>query len=75
LPAIDIQPAGILYWRSLLHWLGGAQLYHAEVPGPQVQRWRPKMRDTAKVLLWIYLALSIAQMAALVLAGMSPFEA
>lgn len=91
----DIQglSPGVLYWRSLLHWLGGLgivvifiavfphvglgsmQLFQAEVPGPQVQRLRPKLRETAKVLLWIYLGLTAAQTIALTAAGMSLFEA
>ena len=90
---IEGLPPGIMYWRSLLHWLGGlgiiviflallpqvglggTQLFQAEVPGPQVQRLRPKLRETAKVLLWIYLALTAAQTLALTAAGMSFFEA
>lgn len=93
LTAIESHPPGILYWRSLLHWLGGlgiiviflailpqvglggTHLFQAEVPGPHKQRLRPKLRETARVLLWVYLALSGLQMVALKLAGMSPFEA
>lgn len=92
-PSIEDLSPGVLYWRSLLHWLGGlgivviflallpqvglgtTQLFQAEVPGPQVQRLRPKLRETAKVLLWIYLALTLAQIVALTLAGMSFYEA
>jgi len=90
---IEALSPGILYWRSLLHWLGGlgivviflavlpqvgmgaSQLFQAEVPGPQVQRLRPKLRETAKILLWIYLGLTAAQMIALTIVGMSFFEA
>ncbi len=93
LPDIESHPAGVLYWRSLLHWLGGlgiiviflavlpqvggsgTQLFQAEVPGVQKQRLRPKLRESAKILLWIYIAMTVLEIAALVLAGMSPFDA
>jgi trk system potassium uptake protein TrkH len=90
---VESQPAGILFWRSLLHWLGGLgiivfsvvliprlgtggfQLFKAEVPGVQIERIKPKLRETAKVLLIIYLSLTLAEAILLWLAGMSFFEA
>ncbi len=89
---IEAQPAGILFWRSLLHWLGGmgiivislaliprlemggSQLFRAEVPGIQVQKLKPKIRETAKVLLIIYTAMTLAQAVLLCLTGMSLFD-
>ena len=62
---LEILPKGILFWRSLTHWLGGMgiillsmailpmlgvggmQLYRAEVPGPVVDRLKPRIRETA----------------------------
>ncbi|HHY11797.1 MAG TPA: TrkH family potassium uptake protein [Firmicutes bacterium] len=90
---IEAQPPGILFWRSLLHWLGGmgiivislaliprlemggSQLFRAEVPGIQVQRLKPRIRETAKVLLIIYSAMTLLQTILLCLSGMSLFEA
>lgn len=89
---VESQPAGILFWRSLLHWLGGLgiivftlvfiprlgtggfQLFKAEVPGVQVERIRPKLRETAKILLIIYFSLTLVQTILLRLAGMSFFD-
>lgn len=89
---IEAQPEGILFWRSLLHWLGGmgiivislaliprlelggSQLFRAEVPGIQVQRIKPRIRETAKILLIIYSAMTLAQTVLLCLTGMSLFE-
>jgi len=55
--------------------LGGSQLFRAEVPGPAVQRLRPRIRDTAKVLWYIYGALSLVQILLLTLTGMSVYDA
>lgn len=90
---IEGQGAGILFWRSFLHWLGGmgiivislailprlelggSHLFKAEVPGPQVQRLRPRLRETARVLYFIYGGLTLAQTVALCVAGMSLYDA
>jgi len=38
--------------------VGGMQLYRAEMPGPEHDRLRPRIRETAKTLWLVYLALS-----------------
>jgi trk system potassium uptake protein TrkH len=55
--------------------IGGSQLFRAEVPGPAVQRLRPRIKDSAKVLWYIYGALSLVQIVLLALSGMSVYEA
>jgi trk system potassium uptake protein len=54
---------------------GGPQLYAAEVANPMPERITPRIRDTAKVLAYVYGGLTLASMTALLLAGMSPFDA
>lgn len=54
---------------------GATQLYAAEAATPIQQRMTPRIQDTAKALLYIYLALSLGIAAALLLAGMGPFDA
>jgi trk system potassium uptake protein TrkH len=54
---------------------GATQLYLAEVATPMPERITPRIRDTAKILAYVYGALTFGIMAALLLAGMTPFDA
>jgi len=54
--------------------VGGMQLYKAEVPGPAPDKLRPRMRDTAKSLWWVYLFFSALETVLLLLGGMDLFE-
>jgi trk system potassium uptake protein TrkH len=54
---------------------GGKRLYRVEAPGPSPEGLQPQIRETARVLFLIYLALTVVQVVALRLAGMSVYEA
>jgi trk system potassium uptake protein TrkH len=54
---------------------GAARLISAEVSGISQPRLTPRIADTAKVLLSIYFTLSIAEVVALLVAGMSLYDA
>lgn len=54
---------------------GALNLFKAEVPGPKVERVLPRIRETAIALWLIYVALTVAEIIMLVLAGMSLFDA
>ncbi len=54
---------------------GGNGLYRAEFSGAAAERLRPRIMETARALWKIYLALTLAELLCLVVAGMSPFEA
>jgi trk system potassium uptake protein TrkH len=54
---------------------GAARLLGAEVSGLTQTRFTPRIADTAKALLIIYLALSLAEIVALLLAGMNLYDA
>ena len=89
---IESMSRGMLFWRSLSHWVGGMgvlvflmavlpmagdrsmHLMRAEVPGPTVGKLVPKMRDTAKILYGIYLALTILEIILLILGGMPLYD-
>ena len=89
---VEIIPKGLLFWRSLTHWLGGMgiillglailpflgvggmQLYKAEVPGPVVDKLRPRIRDTAVILWKVYVFFTVAETILLALAGMDLFD-
>jgi trk system potassium uptake protein TrkH len=54
---------------------GAARLLSAEVSGIQQPRLTPRIADTAKALATIYLILTVAEVIALVLAGMGLYDA
>lgn len=55
--------------------VGGMQLFRAEVPGPLADRITPRISQTAKLLWSVYVLLTAAQTVALLLAGLSFFDA
>jgi trk system potassium uptake protein len=56
--------------------VGGMQLYKAETPGPvKDEKLTPRITETAKALWFTYLALTVAGVIALRVAGMSWFDA
>ena len=52
-----------------------SHLVRAESPGPSLSKIVPKMGDTAKILYLSYGALTVIELAALIIAGMSPYDA
>ena len=55
--------------------VGGKRLLQIEAPGPAPEGLQPQIHQTARVLLYIYLALTAAEILALLVAGMSFFDA
>lgn len=90
---IESLPKSMLYWRSLIQWIGGlgiivisiallpifgftsVQLFSAEATGPTKDKIHPKISETAKRLLAIYIGLTFLEMLLLTLAGMGWFDA
>lgn len=81
---------GLGFWRSFTHWLGGfgivmvfvvlfptggRSLFRSEIPGIAREAGRQRVRDSAMTLMRIYVGLSVAECALLVLTGMSLFDA
>lgn len=66
----------ILLFIAILPRLGvaGRQLYRAEVPGPDKDALTPRIRQTARILWWVYLLLTIAEIVLLVAVGMPLFD-
>ena len=54
--------------------IGGFQLLKAEAPGPSVDKITPRITETAKILWIIYLSLTVAETALLMLGGMNLFD-
>ena len=61
---------------SLLPMISGStmQLMKAESPGPSVDKFVPKVKDTAKLLYSIYIVITLLQISALLLAGTPLFD-
>ena len=54
---------------------GGMQLFLAEAPGISTDKLRPRIKDTAKQLWYLYLGLTLTEAFLLFVAGMPPFDA
>jgi trk system potassium uptake protein TrkH len=54
--------------------VAGKKLYQVEAPGPQAQGVRPRIRQTARLLWTIYLGLTLIEILALHLCGMTWFD-
>lgn len=85
-------PRGILFWRSLTHWLGGMgiivflvallsqlgvganRIFRAEVPGPVTLKIMPRISETAKILWFTYLVMTILETVLLWFLGMPLFD-
>jgi len=67
----------IVLFIAVLPYLGagGKQLFRSESPGPDPQGLRPRIKDTASILYKIYLAFTIAETVALMMAGMTLYDA
>jgi len=55
--------------------VGGMQLFKAEAPGPVADKIRPRVKDTAARLWGIYTLFTLTETLALLLLGLSPFDA
>lgn len=69
---------GVLVFIMAFIPLSGAHNMHimkAESPGPSVSKLVPRVKTTALILYSIYVALTFIQIIALLIAGMTPFEA
>jgi trk system potassium uptake protein TrkH len=93
LTQIEGLPHGILFWRSMTHWLGGIgivlfsvailpllgiggmQLYKAEASSITGDKFVPRIKDMAKILVKVYLFLSFVMMVMLLISGMGLFDA
>jgi len=68
---------GVLVFGMIIVPLGGRHSMHllrAESPGPSSEKLAPKMRDTARILYGIYLALSVILLIMLTAGGMPLFD-
>jgi len=54
---------------------GGKMLFRSETPGPDPHGLRPRIKNTASILWKIYLGFTVAETTALMVAGLSLFEA
>jgi len=54
---------------------GGLNLLESEAPGPSITRLKPKIKETAKILWYIYGLLTFSMIILLLGAGVSPYNA
>jgi trk system potassium uptake protein TrkH len=92
LEKIEIIPKGLLFWRSMTHWIGGIgiivfalsilptmghvsrSLFRQEYTGLASPPSFPRAKDIARVVVLVYVGLTILESLLLVLAGVNVFE-
>lgn len=90
---IENMPHGILFWRNLIHWIGGMgiiiisltilpvlgiggmQLYKAEASVVSGDKFAPRIKEMARILLYIYLSFSLVLYVLLLMSGMNAYDA
>jgi trk system potassium uptake protein len=55
--------------------VGGMQLFRSEVPGPEPDKLKPRIKETAKLLYLVYIIISVIQVILLYFTGMSFYDA
>lgn len=55
--------------------VGAKRLFRVEAPGPTPEGVRPQIRESARMLVYIYLGLTVAEVIALMVAGLGLFDA
>ena len=55
--------------------VGGMQLFKAEAPGPEPDRLKPRIKETARLLWIVYVIISALQVGCLYFTGMSLYDA
>ena len=55
--------------------IGGMQMFNAESPGPKLDKLKPQIRETAKILYGVYLIFTGAEILLLIVGGMGFFDA
>ena len=55
--------------------VGGMQLFKSEVPGPEPDKIKPRIKETARLLYLVYIIISVLQVACLYLTGMPLYDA
>ncbi len=66
----------IVLFIAILPKLGvaGRQLLRAEAPGPTEDKLKPRVRETARILWMVYFVISLLEVVALLLAGLSLYD-
>jgi len=66
----------LVFMLAILPMAGGYSMHlmKAESPGPSVGKYAPKVKDTAKILYSIYIAITLSEMICLKLTGLSVYE-
>lgn len=90
---IESIPAGLLFWRSSTHWIGGIGiivfalsvlpamgrirmiLYRKEMSAIALKNFRYRTKEALRVLLAVYIGLTLLETFALIACGMNPFDA
>ena len=67
----------LVFLLAVVPMVGGSNMHlmKAESPGPSVGKLVPKVRYTARILYYLYIALTVLEFVLLLIFGMTPYEA
>ncbi|TRZ88756.1 MAG: TrkH family potassium uptake protein [Methanosarcinales archaeon] len=54
--------------------VAGRQMFRSEAPGPMKDKLKPRLKDTAQILWWVYIFFTILQIVLLYFAGMTLYD-
>ncbi len=55
--------------------IAGKQMFQSEAPGPMKDKLKPRLKDTAQILWWVYIIFTVIEIVLLYFAGMTLYDA
>jgi len=55
--------------------VAGRQMFKSEAPGPMKDKLKPRLKDTAQILWWVYIIFTLLEIGLLYYAGMTMYDA
>lgn len=55
--------------------VAGRQMFQSEAPGPMKDKLKPRLKDTAQILWWVYIIFTMLEIGLLYFAGMTMYDA
>jgi trk system potassium uptake protein len=55
--------------------VAGRQMFQSEAPGPMKDKLKPRLKDTAQILWWVYIIFTVLEIGLLYFAGMTLYDA
>lgn len=54
--------------------VAGRQMFRSEAPGPMKDKLKPRLKDTAQILWWVYIFFTLLEIVLIYFAGMTLYD-